>query len=75
MSVGMQKPLVSVVMPIKVCNPTFLEKSVESVLKQTLTDLELLLIMDAVGQSFDKSLLNVLERFKNDERLRVIANK
>lgn len=75
MSVGMQKPLVSVVMPIKGCNPTFLEKSVESVLNQTLKNLELLLIMDAVGRSFDKSLLNVLERFKNDERLRIIANK
>jgi len=75
MSVGMQKPLVSVVMPIKGCDPTFLERSIESVLKQTLTNLELLLIVDAVGWSFDKSLLNVLERFKNDERLRIIANK
>ncbi len=75
MPVGTQEPLVSVVMPIKGCNPTFLEKSIESVLKQTLTNLELLVIMDNVGQSIDKPLLDVLARFKNDERLRIVANK
>jgi len=75
MSVGKQKPLVSVVMPINGCNPTFLEKSIDSVLKQTLTNLELLVIMDAVGRSIDKPSLNVLEKFKNDERLRIILNK
>jgi glycosyltransferase involved in cell wall biosynthesis len=68
-------PLVSVVMPVKVCNPTFLEKSIGSVLKQTLTNLELLVVMDNAGQSIDKPLLNVLEKFKNDERLRIVPNK
>jgi glycosyltransferase involved in cell wall biosynthesis len=75
MSIGIQTPLVSVVMPINGCNPTFLEKSIESVLKQTLTNFELLVVMDAVGQSVDKPSLNVLEKFKNDERLRIVPNK
>lgn len=59
-------------MPVKVCNSAFLEKSVKSVLKQTLTDLELLLIID--GNSMDKPLLSVLEKFEKDERLRIITN-
>lgn len=73
--VEMEKPLVSVVMPIHRCNPTFLEKSVESVLRQTLARLELLLIVDVVDPSFDKPMFDVLEKFKNDERLRIIFNK
>jgi glycosyltransferase involved in cell wall biosynthesis len=76
MSVAIQKPLVSVVMPIKGCNPLFLEKSIVSVLNQTLKDLELLLIVDAVGQSLEEdSVLSVLEKFKNDERMRIVVNK
>jgi glycosyltransferase involved in cell wall biosynthesis len=73
--VEMEKPTVSVVMPIHGCNPTFLEKSVESVLRQTLARLELLLIVDVVDPSFDKPMFDVLEKFKNDERLRIIVNK
>jgi glycosyltransferase involved in cell wall biosynthesis len=68
-------PLVSVVMPIKTCNPIFLQKSVESILEQSLTDLELIVVMDSGGQSVDKPVLDVLEKFENDERLRIVRNK
>lgn len=68
-------PLVSVVMPVKACNPAFLDKSVESVLNQTLTDLELVVVMEYGGQSADKPALDLLEKFSNDERLRIVYNK
>jgi len=71
----MENPLVSVVMPIHRCNPTFLEKSIESVLRQTLTSLELLLIVDEMEPPFDEAMLNVLEKFKNDGRLQIKVNK
>jgi glycosyltransferase involved in cell wall biosynthesis len=68
-------PLVSVIMPIKSCDPAFLEKSVRSLLAQTLMDMELLIVMDVAKQSLNKTLLNVLEKFENDGRLRLIPNK
>ena len=71
----MEKPLVSVLMPVFKSNPTFLKQSVESVLRQTLADLELLLIVDVPGPSLDKSMFDALEEFKTDRRLRVIVNE
>jgi glycosyltransferase involved in cell wall biosynthesis len=68
-------PLVSVVMPLKACNPAFLEKSVESVLCQTLTNLELIVVLDDGGHSADKPMLDVLEKFGIDERLKIVHNK
>jgi glycosyltransferase involved in cell wall biosynthesis len=70
-----ESPLVSVVMPVKACHPSFLEKSVESVLSQTLTNLELIVVLDCGGQSVDKPVLDVLENFVNDKRLRIVFNK
>lgn len=68
-------PLVSVVMPIRECNPQFLEKSIESILRQTLTNLELIVILDITEESGDKRLFAVLKKFKSDFRLRIVANK
>jgi glycosyltransferase involved in cell wall biosynthesis len=68
-------PLVSVVMPIKSCNPVFLEKSVESVLGQTMTNLELIVVLEHEERSANKPMLDVLEKFGNDERLKIIRNK
>ncbi len=67
----MTKPLVSVVMPVKECNPTFLERSIESILQQTLPNLELLLIFDDTD-SVNRPLIT---KFEKDERLRIILNK
>lgn len=67
-------PLVSVILPIKDCNSCFLEKSVGSILGQTLTDLELLVIIDADTYSIDKQVLNVFEKF-DDERIRIVPSK
>jgi len=71
----MEDPLISVIMPVFKCNPTFLKQSVESVLRQTLTDWELLLIVDITGSSLDKLMFDALEEFKTDKRLRLIINK
>lgn len=68
-------PLVSVVMPVRECNPKFLEKSIESIFRQTLTNLELIVILDSTNASEDKRLFAVLNKFKNDSRLRIVVNK
>jgi glycosyltransferase involved in cell wall biosynthesis len=67
-----ESPLVSVVMPVKGCNPAFLEKSVGSVLNQTMTDLELIIVLENGEQSVDT---DVLEKFLHDKRLRVTHNR
>ena len=71
----MEGPLVSVIMPVFNCNPAFLRQSVESILRQTLANLELLLIVDVAGASLDKSMFDVLEEFKTDSRLRIMVNE
>jgi len=70
-----EKPLVSVIMPVFKCNPTFLRQSVESILTQTFTSLELLLIQDVAGSSLDRSMLDAIEDFKTDRRLRIMVNE
>jgi glycosyltransferase involved in cell wall biosynthesis len=68
-------PLVSVVMPVKECNPLFLKKSVESILNQTLTDLELIIVTENGDMSLEKSVTDPLTEFRNDKRLRVIHQR
>lgn len=68
-------PLVSVVMPVRKCNPYFLEKSVESIFRQTLTDWELIVILDTTEEYGDERLFAVLKKFKNDSRMRVVVNR
>jgi glycosyltransferase EpsE len=68
-------PLVSVVMPIRRGNPEFLEKSINSILAQTLANLELLIILDADENSEMEAVARVLLKFKNDRRLRIVGNK
>ena len=64
-----------VVMPVKSCNPLFLHKSVESVLNQSLNDLELIIVLENGGHSFDDASIDILEKFKSDKRLRKIQQK
>jgi glycosyltransferase involved in cell wall biosynthesis len=70
-----QLPLVSVVMPVRQCNPQFLEKSIKSILEQTLTKLELIIILDTPEEPGEKILFSILNKFKNDVRLRIVINK
>jgi glycosyltransferase involved in cell wall biosynthesis len=70
-----KSPLVSVVMPVKECNPLFLKKSVESILNQTLTDLELIIVTENDDMSLEKSTTDPLKQFRHDKRLRVIHQK
>ncbi|MBG9984033.1 glycosyltransferase family 2 protein [Aerococcaceae bacterium DSM 111022] len=64
-----QEPLISIVTPVYNASD-FIEKTVDSVLSQTFTDFEYILVND---QSSDNSL-SILENYsKNDERIRVIT--
>lgn len=71
----MEEPLVSVIMPVFKCNPKFLRQSVKSILTQTFTSLELLLIQDVAESSLDRSMFDDLEDFRTDRRLRIIVNE
>jgi len=71
----MQVPVVSVVMPIFRCNPRLLEDSIESILKQTFTESELLVIADPSEPIFDNAMACVIDEFKDDKRLKVIKNR
>ena len=75
MVLGEQNKLVSVIMPVKKCYSGYLERSIESVLKQTYANLELLVVVDASNLFMEERLLNVLTKFKDDKRLRLIHNK
>jgi glycosyltransferase involved in cell wall biosynthesis len=68
-------PLVSVVMYVRDCNPKFLEKSIESIFRQTLTNWEFIVILDTTDEHEDKRLFAVLKKFNDDTRLRVVVNK
>ena len=70
-----QTPLVSVIMPVKACHPLFLRKSVESILNQSLADLELIVVLENGGQPVDLNLMDVLREFENDKRLRIMHQK
>lgn len=75
MSFQSPKLLVSVIMPVKNGYSCFLKESIKSVLDQTLTQLELLLIVDDDPQYLDEQLLEILKEFKNDDRLRIVTNR
>lgn len=64
----MQTPEISVIMPIYNAGP-FLKESIESILNQTYTDFELLLMND---KSTDNSLEIILEYKRQDARIIVI---
>jgi glycosyltransferase EpsE len=68
-------PLVSVVMPIKGSKRGFLDKSIESILHQTLTDLELIVILDRDQKTINAEVISYLEKIATDNRVRIIYNK
>ncbi|MFB0562627.1 MAG: glycosyltransferase [Candidatus Lokiarchaeia archaeon] len=67
--------LISVLMPVFKANPQFLEQSVESILSQTHSEIELIIILDPYDHQTDHSTLEVLELFRDDHRSRLIVNK
>lgn len=66
-----KKPSVTVLMPVYNCEK-YVEKAIESILKQSFRDFEFLIIDDA---SKDKTLSIVKKYAKKDKRIRVVANK
>lgn len=67
----LKKPLISVVIPVFNAEP-FLNKAIESILNQTLRDIEIIIINDA---STDKSLQIINKFKKKDKRIRLINNR
>src|SRR5437868_6266280 len=62
-------PLVSVVMPVYKPEPTYLRAAIESILNQTFSDLELILVEDPSPQSGEA----IVQSF-TDSRLRYVQN-
>lgn len=71
----MTKELVSVVLPVFNADPSFLEQSVQSILSQNYTELELIVAFECCNAMIDDSALAVLEEHKDDHRLRLIMIK
>lgn len=65
-------PAISVLMPVYEQDPVFLREAVESVLSQSFSDLELIIIDDGSADQSCKRLLREIER--RDIRVRLIAN-
>ena len=66
---------ISVVMPIYRSKPHYLEESIKSLLNQTYSDFELILIMDRSQPSIDNQIFKVVNSFSNDKRLKLVVNK
>jgi glycosyltransferase involved in cell wall biosynthesis len=64
-----ERPLVSVVMPVLAPHPTYFRQAVESILAQTLTDLELIIVEDPSDSSGAELLRGI-----TDPRLRHVQN-
>ena len=61
----MKEMLVSVLMPVFNANPRFLEESVESILSQTYSEIELIVILDPNDHREDYTFA-VLDQFRDD---------
>jgi len=71
----MRKNFVSIVMPVFNTNPKHLFKSVDSILSQDYTEIELIVVFDKSNPDKDKVTLSLLEEFKDDHRLKLLINK
>jgi cellulose synthase/poly-beta-1,6-N-acetylglucosamine synthase-like glycosyltransferase len=74
MPMPLVKGLVSVIMPVYDANPFHLEKSVSSILNQTYNELEFIVIMDKTATPLDSRLIEVLNAFKDDHRLKIVIH-
>lgn len=70
----MMNELISIIMPVYKPTLSFLEKAVDSVLNQTHTNLELIIIYKKSFKESDKEVEAILESKKNDHRVRIIEN-
>lgn len=71
----MAKELVSIILPVFNSNPIYLDKSVNSILSQIYDEIELLVVMDWHTKIVDDNILYVLNNYKDDHRLKLIANR
>lgn len=62
-------------MPLYKSNPTYLEKSIRSLLNQTYENFEILMILDKSHPHEDEKILWVIDKFSDDKRIKLIINK
>ena len=67
----LQSPLISVIMSVYNTKSTFLEEAIDSVLRQTYSNFEFIIVDDA-SNSETKRILN---KYRVDERVRIIENE
>ena len=65
----------SVVMPIYNSKPEFLHTSLSTLLSQTYDNLEVILVIDSRDDGDDSSVMDTLDSFKDDPRIRRIVRK
>ena len=65
------KPKISVIMPVYNNAEKYTKEAIESILNQTFTDFEFIIVYDP---SFDNSLINIINSY-SDARIRIIENK
>jgi glycosyltransferase involved in cell wall biosynthesis len=62
-------------MPVFKANPEFLNQSLESIISQSLDEIELLVILDRSNTKNDDSVLSVIDQFLDDHRIKLLVNK
>ena len=67
----MKKPIVSIIMPVYNSNKLRLTESIQSVLGQTYTDFELIIINDASTNDIEKTISQFVTK---DSRIQYIKN-
>jgi len=71
----MKYELVSVIMPVRKSNPFFLNMSIKSILDQTFSNFELLIIYEKSFNKIDCQIESVFDRYEHDHRLKLIKLK
>ena len=69
---NLSTPLLTVLMPFIMLKPKFLDESINSILSQTYSDFEMLILDDA---STDNSLKIIKAYAKEDKRIKILVNK
>jgi glycosyltransferase involved in cell wall biosynthesis len=69
-----QKTLVSIVMPVYNPNLSYLAKSVASILAQTHDNIEFIIVIDSAGTDNDANVLDTLNQFHDDHRMKLFVN-
>ena len=70
----MASDLVSVIMPVWKAKPSFLSISIQSILEQKFSNLELIIVYEKSSEKIDESLEKIFEENSDDHRLKIIKS-